>query len=510
MPKTSKHRAPAPDGAQAPAAASPGTPPAHRHRALAMLVLIVASFMDLLDATIVNVGLPAIQQDIHATPGHLEWVVGGYTLAFAVVLITGGRLGDIVGRRTIFLTGVAGFTSSSLAAALAHSGDVLVAARVAQGAFAALMIPQVLASVQALYKPKERTAILGVIGAVSGLAAVAGPLLGGWLVSADAFGIGWRSIFVINLPVGLALIVAAWRLVPDTRSARPLRLDLPGLLLVSTGLFLLVFPLVEGRDAGWPGWILGMLAASPLVLGAFVVNQRRRMRRDGSPLAPMHLFADRGFTAGSIVQLCFSGAMAGFFLILALYLQLGLHFSAMASGLALLPFTVGAFLGSGVSAPLAPKIGKPLVITGALMQTGGILWLRHVVDVHGTGLSGWDLLWPLALAGLGLGFLVVPLVDLALATVDVHDAGAASGVYGTFQQFGGALGVAVTGVVFFGRSHDGYDPSVLKSALLAGALVCAAGYLLAALAALLLPASRLVRHDDETADGEQERQAVPA
>ncbi|SOB88509.1 MFS transporter [Streptomyces sp. 1331.2] len=347
-----EHRTPVP--AVPPEPAAPAGNPVHRRRALAMVVLIVASFMDLLDTTIVNVGLPAIQKDIHATPGHLEWVVGGYTLAFAVVLITGGRLGDIVGRRTVFLTGVAGFTLASLGASLAHNGDTLVAARVVQGAFAALMVPQVLASVQALYKPRERAAVLGIIGAVSGLAAVAGPLLGGWLVSVDAFSIGWRSIFVINLPIGLALLAAAWRLVPDTRSAHPLRLDIPGLLLASAGLFLLVFPLVEGREAGWPGWIGAMLAASPLVLAAFVVNQRRRMRRDGSPLAPMHLFADRGFTSGSIVQLCFSGAMAGFFLILALYLQIGLHFSAIASGLTLLPFTAGAFLGSAASVPLAP------------------------------------------------------------------------------------------------------------------------------------------------------------
>ncbi|RKT09485.1 EmrB/QacA subfamily drug resistance transporter [Streptomyces sp. 1114.5] len=501
-----EHRTPVP--AVPPAPAEPAGIPVHRRRALAMVVLIVASFMDLLDTTIVNVGLPAIQKDIHATPGHLEWVVGGYTLAFAVVLITGGRLGDIVGRRTVFLTGVAGFTLASLGASLAHNGDTLVAARVVQGAFAALMVPQVLASVQALYKPRERAAVLGIIGAVSGLAAVAGPLLGGWLVSVDAFSIGWRSIFVINLPIGLALLAAAWRLVPDTRSAHPLRLDIPGLLLASAGLFLLVFPLVEGREAGWPGWIRAMLAASPLVLAAFVVNQRRRMRRDGSPLAPMHLFADRGFTSGSIVQLCFSGAMAGFFLILALYLQIGLHFSAIASGLTLLPFTAGAFLGSAASVPLAPRAGKPLVIAGALMQTGGILWARHVIDAQGAGLSGWDLLWPLALAGLGLGFLVVPLVDLALATVDVRDAGAASGVYSTFQQFGAALGVAVTGVVFFGRTHDGYEPSVMKTALLVGALVCAAGYLLAAVAGLFLPASRLAQHEIPQEEDEETAAAV--
>jgi EmrB/QacA subfamily drug resistance transporter len=460
-----------------------------------MFVLIFASFMDLLDTTIVNVALPSIGTDLDASPAHLEWIVGGYTLAFAVVLITGGRLGDIIGRKTMFLVGVAGFTAASLAASVAQDGNVLVGARIVQGAFAALMVPQVLASVQALFRPKERAAVLGVIGGVSGLAAVAGPLLGGWLVSADAFTIGWRSIFVINLPVGILLLAAAWKWVPNTRSAHPLRLDIPGLLLASAGLLLLVFPLVEGRDAGWPAWIWAMLAASPVALGLFVANQRRRMARDGSPLAPMHLFANRGFTSGSIVQLCFSGAMAGFFLVLTLYVQTGLRFSAIGAGLILLPFTAGGFVGSAISVPLAAKAGKPMVVLGAAMQAGAILWARQVIDAHGTQLSGWDLLWPLGLGGLGLGLLVVPLVDLALATVDVRDAGAASGVYSTFQQFGAALGVAVTGVVYFGETGIGRDPATLKTALLAAVIVPVAGYSLAALAAVLLPPSSLVRHD---------------
>ncbi|MER7848867.1 DHA2 family efflux MFS transporter permease subunit [Kitasatospora sp. NPDC096077] len=486
--------------ATAPAGAAVKPAPTTRHRGLAMFVLIFASFMDLLDTTVVNVALPSMQRDLGATSTQLEWVVGGYTLAFAVVLITGGRLGDIFGRQRLFLTGVAGFTAASLASALATSGEVLVGARVVQGAFAALMVPQVLASVQALFKPKERAAVLGAIGAVSGLATVLGPLLGGWLISVDAFGWHWRSIFAINIPIGTALMTAAWLFVPNTRSTRPLKLDWPGLLLASLGMILLVYPLVEGRALGWPAWIWAMLSACPLVLGVFAVNQKRRAARDGSPLMPMSLFTHRGFNAGSLTQFFFSASLAGFFLVLTLYLQLGLHFDAIGSGLALLPFSIGALLGSGVSVPLAPKAGKPMVVIGGLLQAGGILWARQVIDQQGAHLSGWDLLGPMALAGIGLGLLVVPLVDLAVATIDPRDAGAASGTYSTFQQVGGALGVAVAGVVFFGKAGTHFDPATMKTALLAAATVPAVGFALSAVTGLLLPPSSSVRHHTDDAE----------
>ena len=205
----------------------PTVPHVHApHRALATGILIFAAFMDLVDVTIVNVALPAIREDLHATPAHLEWVLSGHTLTFAVLLITGGRLGDNVGRRTMFLLGVGGFTAASLAACLAGSGDLLVAARVAQGGFAA-MVPQMLSSVQVLYAPRERAAVFGVVGAVSGTAAVVGPLLGGWLVTHDAFGGGWCSIFLINVPIGLMVLVLAWFFVPNTSSAATRRSTCP-------------------------------------------------------------------------------------------------------------------------------------------------------------------------------------------------------------------------------------------------------------------------------------------
>lgn len=457
-------------------------------RGLAMLVLVFASFMDLMDATVVNVALPSIDMTLQATPAQLEWIVGGYSLTFAVLLITGGRLGDIYGRQRLFLVGVAGFTGASLVAATAPSAGVLVAARLVQGGFAALMIPQVLASVQALYPPRQRAAVLGVIGAVAGLAAVAGPLVGGGLVTADAFGWQWRSIFVINLPIGVALFVAAVALVPNTRSPHPLRLDLAGFVLVTAALGLLVYPLIEGQRLGWPSWIWVLFLAAAAGLVAFVGQQRRRAATIGSPLVPMNLFTLRGFSAGVVTQFLFFGSMVGFSLILTLYLQLGLQFTAIAAGLTLLPFTAAAFVASGAAVPLAGRFGKPMVVLGAVVQATAIIWARQIVATEGPALGQWSLLWPMALAGLGLGVLVIPLADLALATVQPGDAGAGSGVFNTFQQIGGVLGIAVAGVVFF-RHAQAAGVGALREALLAAAWVPVAGHALAALAGLLLPSS---------------------
>jgi len=467
-------------------------------RGLAMGVLIFASFMDLLDATIVNVALPSIRTDLHATGAQLEWVVGGYLLAFAVLIITGGRLGDIAGRRRVFVTGVVGFTLGSALACIAPTIGVLLVARVVQGAFAAMMVPQVLSSVQALYAPRERAAMFGVIGAVSGMSAVIGPVLGGWLASSDAFGIGWRSIFLINLPVGAVLVVLALRWVPDTRSEHPLRLDPLGLVLVTAGLFGVVYALIEGRQQDWAAWIWAVGAAGVLVLAAFVVQQVRRERATGSALLPMRLFADRGFSAGLVTQGAFQGSLAGFALVLTVYVQTGLGWSAIHAGLTLLPFSLGAFVGTAVSVPLGTKLGKVVMVAGAGLQSAATVWVLAVVQGQTDALSTWDVAPALLASGIGLGLLVVPLVDVALATIPTSEAGAASGAYGTVQQVGAALGVAVIGTVFFAATGTSYDVGSLRDGLVAACWVAAGGYALAALASLLLPTrAQLHAHQEE-------------
>jgi EmrB/QacA subfamily drug resistance transporter len=471
-------------------------------RGLAMGVLIFASFMDLLDATIVNVALPSIRADLGASGAQLEWTVGGYLLAFAVLMITGGRLGDMFGRRRLFVVGVIGFTAGSALACVAPTIGVLLLARVVQGGFAAMMVPQVLSSLQALYAPRERAAMLGVIGAVSGMSAVIGPVLGGALVSGDAFGMGWRSIFLINLPVGCALVVLALRWVPDTRSEHPLRLDPLGLVLATGGLLGVVYALVEGRQQHWAAWVWAVGVAGVLVLAAFVVQQVRRERVAGSALLPMRLFGDRGFSAGLVTQGAFQGSLAGFALVLTVYVQTGLGWSAVHAGLTLLPFSLGAFVGTGISVPLGMKLGKVVMVAGAVLQSVATVWVLAVVHAHGDGLSTWDLVPALVVSGIGLGLLVVPLVDVALATVPITEAGAASGVYGTVQQVGAALGVAVTGTVFFGVVGASYDAASLRSGLLAACWVAAAGYALAAVSSLLLPSRSQVHAHQEAVERE--------
>jgi predicted MFS family arabinose efflux permease len=270
-----------------------------------------------------------------------------------------------------------------------------------------------------------------------------------------------------------------------------MRLDPAGVAIVTVALGLVVYPLVEGQQLGWPSWIWVMLGCSPIVFAVFVAHQLRRATTVGSPLVPMSLFRHRGFSAGVVTQFLFFGAMVGFSLILTLYLQLGLHFTAIAAGLVLLPFSLAAFVGSGIAVALAARAGKPLVFLGAVLQAGAILAARHIIDTTGSALGQWALWMPMAVAGLGLGLLVIPLADLALATVDPADAGAGSGVFNTFQQVGGALGIAIAGVVFFRDAGAVSTPDTLRAALLAAAWVPICGHALAAVGSLLLPRSSL-------------------
>ena len=471
-------------------------------RGLAMGVLIFASFMDLLDATIVNVALPSIRDDLGANGAQLEWTVGGYLLSFAVLMITGGRLGDMLGRRRMFVTGVVGFTAGSALACVAPSIGVLLVARVVQGGLAAMMVPQVLSSLQALYTPRERAAMLGLIGGVSGLSAVIGPVLGGWLVSSDAFGIGWRSIFLINLPVGLVLVVLALRWVPDTRSAHPLRPDPFGLVLATAGLLGVVYALVEGRQQDWAAWIWAVGGAGVALLATFVVQQKRRERTTGSVLLPMRLFSDRGFSAGLVTQGAFQGSLAGFALVLTVYVQTGLGWSAIHAGMTLLPFSLGAFVGTGISVPRGMKLGKAVMVVGAGLQSVATVWVLSTVHGEADGLSTWHLVPALVVSGIGLGMLVVPLADIALATVPTTEAGAASGAFGTVQQVGAALGIAVIGTVFFGVVGSSYDGASLRDGVVAACWVAAGGYAVSALASLMLPSREQVHAHQEAVERE--------
>jgi EmrB/QacA subfamily drug resistance transporter len=455
-----------------------------------MTVLIVAQFMDLVDSTITNVTLVPIQRSLHATPAQLEWVMAAYMISFATLLITGGRLGDIVGRQRVFLVGVVGFGLASLAAAMAQNGDVLIGARAAQGAFAGIMVPQVLSSAQVLFKPDERAKIYGLMGALGALGSVVGLVLGGWMVTADLFGLGWRSIFLVNVPVCVLLVIATLAFVPNSTAEQPVKLDILGVVLSAAVVFLVVFPLIDGHHAKWAPWIWGMLAAAPVVGIAFVLQQRHRLRRDGSPMLPMQLFRNRGFASGLAVQTLFWMANGSYMLIIGYYLQQGLNFTSFRAGLALFAMTVGAFIGTPAAEPLSKKFGKQIIFLGGIIQAAAFAWLLLVIHSHDAKLSIWALVPPLAVAGIGLVFLVVPLLDAALATVPEADAGAASGTFNTFQQVGFALGVAVAGVIFFRQTDNTPTFEALKSGVVGGMVVTVAAFALAGITSLLLPKRR--------------------
>lgn len=480
--------------------------PTGRVRTIAVLVLFVATFMDLLDTTIVNVALPSIQQDLDASPSQLEWIVSGYVLAFATVLITTGRLGDLYGRKRIFLIGVAGFTVASGLCAFAPSAEVLVVARFVQGFFAATMVPQVLSIVQVLYSPKERAGVLGAFGAVTGTAAVAGPLLGGVLVTYDLAGLEWRSIFVINLPIGLLLLVGGARLIPETRSPHRTRLDLPGVALSSVALFALAFALIEGRPKDWAWWIWALIAVAVVLLAVFFLYQRRIEAADGFPLVPPRLFADRGYTAGALTSMAFFGSIGAFFFVVTLYLQVGLRFSAIDAALATVPFSVGAFIASGAAVPFIDRLGRRLVTVGLVLFVAAVAWFGQTVNHHGNDLGIADMIGPMALGGVGLALSAIPLIDVALANTDVSDAGAASAVLGTSQQVGAALLLAIVGVVFFETVGTSYTPEGLRDGLLAGLWVPGIALGVAAIGSLLLPGVDAVRHHKEAAEKAAERE----
>jgi EmrB/QacA subfamily drug resistance transporter len=419
-------------------------------RWIALAVVLIAAFMQLVDISIVNVAIPSIQRDLDATYAQIQWVLAGYQLAFAVTLITGGRLGDIFGRKRLFMLGMAGFTLASALCGLAQSPGMLIGSRVFQGLMGAVMFPQTLSVIQVTFPPRERGTAFGVFGATIGLATITGPLVGGLLINGDLFGLEWRPIFLVNVPIGVVALVAAARLLHESKAPQALRTDLLGVGIVSAGLLLLVYPLVQGRDLGWPAWTFASMAAAVPVLALFALWERRKKAADGSPLVDLDLFRQRAFVAGLLLAGIFFMGIPAFFLTFTLWLQIGLGFTALHAGLTGIPFAVGSALASAASTRLAPRLGRRILSLGTLLLALGMAAVIATVDRYGGAVHSWQLIPALAVCGLGLGSVIAPLVNVVLAGIRGQDAGSASGVLTTIQQLGGAVGVAVIGVVFFG------------------------------------------------------------
>ncbi|HMI27522.1 MAG TPA: MFS transporter [Streptosporangiaceae bacterium] len=452
-------------------------------RWLAAIVLIVGALMDMIDVTIVNVALPSIQRDLHASATQLEWVVSGYMLAFAATLIIAGNLGDKFGRKRVFLAGAALFGLASLAAGLSGSGAELIAARIVQGTAAAAMAPQVLATFRAIFGRAERGKAFGIYGAMLGFASAIGLVLGGLLTGANLFGWEWRSVFYVNVPVAVAALIAGARLVPETKDPGARRPFVAGAVLLAGSLVAIVYPLLEGRQLGWPAWVWPLMAAGVAGLVVLGVIEARRTSTTVAPLLRAGLFRVPAFAAGMGVQLAFFAGMQGFFIAFALWLQAGEHFSPLKAGLTAVAFSVGSFIAAPVAVPLAQKAGRRILAGGAVLMVAGIGGVALAAPHVGVNGSPWPIVPGLVVAGAGLALLVIPLVNVVLAAVPAEVAGGASGLFSTAQQLGGALGVALLGTVFFGYLN-GHS---FEAALVHTAPYAMGAFALCGVLALLLP-----------------------
>ncbi|MDP9843124.1 MFS transporter [Streptosporangium lutulentum] len=425
------------------------TPPApaapYRWRWPALMVILTGSVMELLDATVTSIAGPTIRADLGGGTSLIQWLGVAYTLAMTAGLLVGGRLGDIVGRKRMFLIGASGFVAGSLLCAVAGGPETVIAARVLQGLFGAAMIPQGFGMMKEMFPPRELQAAFGAMGPIMGLSAVGGPTLAGWLVDADFFGTGWRMIFLINLPIGLIAILAAIKFLPATRPTRGVRLDLPGAVLASTGSLLLVFPLVQGREYGWPAWTFAMMAGSAAVFVLFGRYEVHRSRAGGDPLILASLFRKRAFLGGMATGTIYFAAFSGFGLVFNLYLQLGLGFSPLRAAVAGIPLSIGMIVGMGVVQAVM-RHGRKVLHAGAVTMTAGVLILLPLL---GSEAGFWQLAPALLVTGMGAGLIMGPYFDIVLAGVDPHETGSASGTLTALQQVGGALGTAVLGTVFF-------------------------------------------------------------
>jgi EmrB/QacA subfamily drug resistance transporter len=418
-------------------------------RWVAFGAVITAAVMDLLDSTIAQVAAPTIRRELGGSYAVIEWVTAAYALAMAVGLLTGGRLGDIFGRRRVLLTGIAGFVLASAACAAAQSAGELIAARAAQGLLGAIMLPQVFGLIRDMFEAHEMGKAFGVYGPVMGLSAMLGPIAAGGLISANVLGTGWRMIFLVNVPVGLAALVLGARTLPAGVSSGARRLDLPGALLAAAAMFLLVFPLAQGHSLGWPAWLFGMLAASVLVLAGFGWYQVRRQRAGRDPLVEPSVFRHRPYTAGIVFSIVFTGSLGGIVMIFNVFLQNGLGFTPWHSAVTTAPWAAGAFIGSAVGGIAMTKLGRRVLLAGLVVEAAGLAGVYAVLRMAGGGVSTVDLLAPMVIGGIGMGMVFVPLFDIVMAGVRPQEMGSASGVLQTVNSLGMSLGIAGIGAIFF-------------------------------------------------------------
>jgi MFS family permease len=413
-----------------------------------LAIVVSAQFMFGLDVFIVNVAIPTIARELQASAAQIEAVIAIYLIAYATLVVTGGRLGDIYGTKNVFLAGVLGFTVTSLWCGLARSGPELIVARLAQGATAALMVPQVLATIHLLFADQSRARAFGIYGIVLGLAGAAGFLLGGVLVTSDLAGLGWRAVFFVNVPFGLLIISAAWRIMPSMPRRAGTRLDIPGAVVLFVGLLCLIGPLLFGHDVDWAPWVWLVMAAGIVIIAGFLRLERMVAGRGGMPLIDLALLSDRAFMRGLYAAFFFFFANLSFYLIMTMFMQRALRIPPLHAGLVFVPPALTFVIASRHSGVRAKHRGTLVLIEGCAVQIAGLAALVMTV-AWVQAPSALLLALVLTVFGYGQGLVMAPLSSAVLSTVKPVSAGAGAGIYGTTAQIANAAGVAAIGAAFF-------------------------------------------------------------
>jgi EmrB/QacA subfamily drug resistance transporter len=421
--------------------------PAAARRWWALGVVVAAQFMFVVDAFVVNVAIPTIRHDLGASAGEMEAVLALYQIAYAASVITGSRLGDIYGRRRVFLAGILAFTVTSVWCGLAGSGAELVAARAAQGAAAALMVPQVLATIHALFPDEGRARAFAIFGIALGLGGAVGFAAGGWLVTLDLGGAGWRSIFLVNLPIGLVVAAAAARLMPESTRRAGTGLDMPGAALLFIALICLIGPVLAGHELGWPWWLWGVVAEGAVLLWVFLRLERWTERRGGLPLIDLDLLSNRRFLHGLAAAFSFHFGNVSFYLLMTFFMQNSIGLSPLQSGLAVVPLALAFTAAAHFAGRWATAMGIRVLLIGCAIQLMGVMVLFAVATVlPQPGMP--TMLLVLPLFGAGQGLVMAPLAGVVLSRVHATRAGSGAGMLNTTQQGAGAAGVAAVGAVY--------------------------------------------------------------
>jgi EmrB/QacA subfamily drug resistance transporter len=431
---------------------------------MAVSIVLVGAFMALLDTTIVNVALPTIRTGLHASPAGLEWVVSAYALAYGLALVPAGRVGDRFGHKPLFLIGLAIFTLASVACGLAQNEDGIVVARAVQGIGAGIFYPAIAATIQLSFTGPARSKAFGALGATIGVSTALGPVLGGLIIAAAGAGDGWRWVFFVNLIIGAVILpLAAWQL-PRARARVHREFDPVGLLLLSAGLLLLLVPLVEGQQAGWPAWCYACFGACAVMFALLAWWEVRSERRGADPLLKPSLLAQPSFSAGAVFAVVYFAGFASVFFTISILWQEGLGHSALMTGLVVVPFSLGNLVTAATSDKLSARLGRMVLVIGCAMIGIGLALVTLVIHLTAPATDGWYLAGPLLFAGLGGGMVIAPNQDFVLARVPRQEAGTASAILGTAQRIGSGIGIAVIGTILFGTLHVRPGPNAVASA----------------------------------------------